>query len=296
MYRRAEQNYETPHKLVNPDGEQVTADLAYPFNYDENEYMPFLDTFGEFSYPELINSGSQFHDTDGCRCGEECLNCGEHFNAESEGAWIECEDCYVCDSCLEDYVLVNDAWYPIDECHDIDGEWYHEDDCAYDDMQAEYILSDDAVELADGQITHMDYAVYCENTCEYLHVDDEDVAECPDCGEYYDSSYGECCVKKQFPAVKKILPELKPLSRGLIEWNKHAPLEVFAVIKAESEYSKWDTTRGIIIDLRNLMTYTYNQDFSIRCTQTTNLEQLKSMFINTVNNRNVTVSQTQLVA
>ena len=53
----------------------------------------------------------------------------------------------------------------------IDGEFYHRDECRYDDFEDKYILEEDAVHLNDGQTCHVDDAVnVCTNTIDiYVH-------------------------------------------------------------------------------------------------------------------------------
>jgi hypothetical protein len=55
-----------------------------------------------------------------------------------------------------------------------DGEWYHD----------EYLSDNNIVELANGDYTHSDNAVFIESCDEYYHVDDDDIVYAEDTGQH----------------------------------------------------------------------------------------------------------------
>lgn len=109
--------------------------------------------------------------------GMECPHCGDHFNPEYDGVWVEPADTSYCsESCAEEdgYVLAVDGggyssyeWVSEDDAYFcetdsnhylnceslvlIDDEWYREDDesVVYSEDQGEYIFRYDAVYIDD---------------------------------------------------------------------------------------------------------------------------------------------------
>lgn len=103
-----------------------------------------------------------------------CPECGDSFNPEYDGVWVECaEVSYCCESCAEEagFVSIDGSWgteyipsdeaaycrtdgsyyhYSDDNLIEIDGDYYLDTDhrIVYSEDQDEYILQDNAVYIA----------------------------------------------------------------------------------------------------------------------------------------------------
>ena len=119
-----------------------------------------------------------------------CPQCGARCDAdEMHSIGYHGEDS-ACQSCIEnDYTHVTgragDMYYVYnDDAIEADGDWYDRG----------YLSRNDIVELADGDYTHRDNAVHCEDDDEWYHCDDTHIVFCE-----YDNKYHHIdnCVETQ---------------------------------------------------------------------------------------------------
>jgi len=190
--RKTHQNYDSNREVTDIKDNEFYADITYPFEWDCAETMPYLDTLTYYVDNKFSNnyrkSTHSFDCTEG-DCNQTCCGCcDEYYDSNNEGAYVESEDMHVCDSCLSDefvYVTNGYGYYRTEECTEINGEWYKNDDLVYDGIDDCHIVEDDAVCLADGQTTHYNNATMCSNTDEWLENDDDDLITCG-CGCHFD--------------------------------------------------------------------------------------------------------------
>jgi hypothetical protein len=99
-----------------------------------------------------------------------CDDCGEGMDEDDSYSIGYHGDSRVGSCCIDNYTLVygrrRDEYYTSnDNAVHVDGEWYHD----------EYLDDNSIVELANGEYTHHDNAVYVESADAYYHVDDDDI-------------------------------------------------------------------------------------------------------------------------
>jgi hypothetical protein len=86
----------------------------------------------------------------------------------------------VCENCVDnDYIYAigrrrEEYYVPNGDAVEVDGSWY-----VYD-----YLDDNDIVELANGDYTHHDNAVRCDDDDEWYHIEDSDIIHCD-----YDDKY-----------------------------------------------------------------------------------------------------------
>jgi hypothetical protein len=109
-----------------------------------------------------------------------CPDCGERCNEDDMHSTGMYGDHMVCESCLEnDYVYAigrrGDEYYVFtNDAVEFDGQYYDED----------YLDDNSIVCLVNGEYTHSDNAVQCDDDDEWYHVDDSDIVYCE-----YDEKY-----------------------------------------------------------------------------------------------------------
>ena len=96
---------------------------------------------------------------------EKCEDCGEWFNRDVEGTYMESLDRTVCDRCLDDY-------YQCSNC----GEWVHEDDAYYSEITGEYYC----------ETCYSESFTRCDNCDREIYRDDA-------CYDDYGNCYCEEC-------------------------------------------------------------------------------------------------------
>jgi len=136
--------------------------LTTDVNIDDEDSVPYFDTFKYYSHGNINNSSGDYslEGTDGNTLSEDenhtCDSCGNSFDYESEGGYSESYGGDLCDDCI---VYCDDEHHHIDDCVNIDGEWYKKDD-------------GNIVECSNGDYLHIDNACYSEYNNEYYHCDD----------------------------------------------------------------------------------------------------------------------------
>lgn len=109
-----------------------------------------------------------------------CSHCGARYNSEDEGIWVGVyEDEHVCGNCEDEYTYVtgrrgNQYYIPNADAIEVDGEYYHD----------EYLSDNSIVQLANGEYTHIDNAVWIESRGEYYDCDDDDICYAEDTSQY----------------------------------------------------------------------------------------------------------------
>ena len=125
----------------------------------------------------------ELRSTDGtpeCQGRCECPDCGERCYEDDLHSTGRYGDHMVCESCLEnDYVYAigrrREEYYVFtSDAVEVDGQWYDND----------YLDDNDIVQLTNGDYTHSDNAVLCDDDDEWYHMDDSDIIYCE-----YDSKY-----------------------------------------------------------------------------------------------------------
>lgn len=172
-----------------PDGTPIA---EYPLR-SGGWLMPYID--GGTQNVTVTGSGMYIEDggeiaateTDGRSDSNNCTceACGARFNDDDEGGWVgRNEDTHVCQDCLDnEYTYVygrrGNQYYVLNcEAVEADGEMYH----------CEYLSDNNIVELANGDYTHFDNAVYVESEDAYYDCDDSDV-----CYDDYNNRYEMTC-------------------------------------------------------------------------------------------------------
>lgn len=155
---------------------------------DGDYLMPYID--GNVQRVELTSRGMFINDDgdiDATNTGgtssygrDICAHCGARYNSEDAGIWIGAyEDEHVCGNCEDNYTYVygrrgNQYYINNDRVIEADGDSY---DC-------EYLSDNNIVELANGDYTHIDNAVWIESEDAYYDSDDSDICYAEDSGRY----------------------------------------------------------------------------------------------------------------
>lgn len=142
--------------------------LKVHIHIDEDDYIPYFDTFSNYSYDGFISSyggdvefesteGESLEDINGQSCGE----CGNRYHRD-ELSFSDCEDQYLCNDCGVYIDDINDC-ISIGEAVCINGAYYHNEseDICYSEYENEHLLKDDAV--------------YSESESDYFSSDSEDI-------------------------------------------------------------------------------------------------------------------------
>ncbi len=152
LNRKYRQSYDDDVDWVNPGGDRFTERLTFSLN-TEHDHWPYMDTFKYMSEGTTSNDCNSSHEyvcneTGGGRQGgedyRECCVRGDRFHVDDMN-YLECRD-----------------------------DWAHQDECTYDDVNDVSILSEDAVQLPNGQWTssHNDDVVYVASYGGYVLCDD----------------------------------------------------------------------------------------------------------------------------
>lgn len=202
-------SYDNKQTFINLLGEEIHKTFTVYTDTDFDSY-PYIDTFQYGDDGSLNNSGGDYtySNTDGTRDGGEDDHYGETYDdinnewiSEDDAIYIENGDrcyrdrcCHV-DNCVNvngswyyeddsNIVSVHGEWYTIDsdELCQVDGEYELLDDCVYSEELEEYILQSDSIEI-DGNY----YPEYSENIVEvegtYYKKDSDEIVEVE--GDFY---------------------------------------------------------------------------------------------------------------
>lgn len=155
-----------------------------------NEFLaPYID--GDTTHASLYkdtltiddDGDYELRNTDGTPSNSgryTCPDCGERCDEDDMRSVGYHGDHTVCENCVEhDYTYVTgrrgeDYYVPNDDAVEVDGNWY----------DREYLDDNDIVELYNGDYTHLDNAVRCDDDDEWYHIDDSDIIHCD-----YDDKY-----------------------------------------------------------------------------------------------------------
>jgi hypothetical protein len=165
------------------------AQLAYIPTRHGDFLAPYLD--GDTSHASLYGdtltideSGDyELRNTNGTPSSSSrytCPDCGERCDEDDMHSVGYHGDHTVCRSCCEnDYIYAigrrrEEYYVPNGDAVEVDGSWY-----VYD-----YLDDNDIVELANGDYTHHDNAVRCDDDDEWYHIEDSDIIHCD-----YDDKY-----------------------------------------------------------------------------------------------------------
>jgi len=160
-------------RMVNAVGVMVEKELRVELNNSTNRQYPYMDTmkYTDCIDDDIIELNNQNGDyalesTDGGPENDNyvTLHNGDRVH-QDEARWLESE-----------------------------GDYYHEDDVIYSDLQDRDILYDDAIELVGEGFVTRDFENYetCESTQDYYHIDDLTYSDYDCC--YYSEVY-ECPLK-----------------------------------------------------------------------------------------------------
>ena len=114
---------------------------------------------------------------DGYSC--TCDDCGQGMDEDDTYSIGYHGDSRVGPCCIDNYTFVHGRrgeryHVPNNDAVHVDGEYYHD----------EYLDDNNIVELANGDYTHSDNAVFIESCDEYYHVDDDDIVYAEDTGQH----------------------------------------------------------------------------------------------------------------
>jgi hypothetical protein len=165
------------------------AQLAYIPTRHGDFLAPYLD--GDTTHASLYGdtltideSGDyELRNTDGTPSSPSrvtCPDCGERCHEDDMRSVGYHGDHSVCENCVDnDYIYAigrrrEEYYVPNGDAVEVDGSWY-----VYD-----YLDDNDIVELANGDYTHHDNAVRCDDDDEWYHIEDSDIIHCD-----YDDKY-----------------------------------------------------------------------------------------------------------
>jgi hypothetical protein len=166
--------------------------MRYPLRR-EGYLMPYIDGgnqhVDEDSDTDAFRisdySGWEACNTSGMLNGYSCTceDCGEGMDEDDSYSIGYNGDSHVGPCCIDNYTHVygrrgNEYYVPENDAVEVDGEWY----------DSEYLSDNNIVELANGDYTHSDNAVYVESRDEYYHVDDDDIVHAENTGQYEHAS------------------------------------------------------------------------------------------------------------
>ncbi len=164
LWYRETQNSETDIDFISPSGEHSDGFITIELDTTDYETYPYLDTFCYLDR-DTNTLTNEYHSS------HSELRSTEGYLEDDDRVWDDWDDQYI-DS--EDAVYVEGR-----------GIYTHYHNCV-EDVNHEWILKDDAVELHDGQYIHEDDAIYCEEDGEYAAPGD--VFYCEQDRIYYISS------------------------------------------------------------------------------------------------------------
>jgi hypothetical protein len=161
--------------------------MRYPLRR-EGFLMPYIDggnqhvdEDGDDHFRISNYDGHSADSTSGIINGYTCTcdDCGAGMDEDDSYSIGYHGDSRVGQCCIEDYRHVygrrGDTYYVSDnDAVEVDGEWYH----------CEYLSDNSIVELANGDYTHSDNAVFIDSCDEYYHVDDDDICYTEDSNQY----------------------------------------------------------------------------------------------------------------
>jgi hypothetical protein len=156
----------TGAQLAKIDGDESGQYLMPYLDGDTQSVSDFGDHFEISHYGDFSTGTSGYITTEDRVCCEHC----NEYAPEDEMTWTGYhEDTRVCDSCISDtYVHAtgrngNEYYVHVDRASEVDGDWYVD----------EYLSDNNIIELANGDLCHLDNAVMLSND-DYVHVDDLD--------------------------------------------------------------------------------------------------------------------------
>lgn len=166
--------------------------MRYPLRR-EGYLMPYIDGGNQHVEEDSDTDAFRISDysgweacsTSGIINGYECTcdDCGQGMDEDDSYSIGYNGDSRVGPCCIDNYTHVygrrgNEYYVPENDAVEVDGEWYHD----------EYLSDNNIVELANGDYTHIDNAVYIESREEYYHVDDDDICYAENTGQYEHAS------------------------------------------------------------------------------------------------------------
>jgi hypothetical protein len=162
--------------------------MRYPLRR-EGYLMPYIDGGNQHVDEDVDKDAFRISDysgwgatnTSGIINGYTCTceDCGQGMDEDDSYSIGYHGDRRVGPCCIDDYTLVQgrrgERYYTSNEnAVEADGEYYHDD----------YLDDNSIVELANGDYTHSDNAVYIDSQDAYYHVDDDDICHTEDSNEY----------------------------------------------------------------------------------------------------------------
>lgn len=152
MWRKKDYtSYSNKRTFITPDGEEVTKTLTIKTDTDFSQY-PYIDTFTFGEDGELNNYGGKY----------EYTSTSGKRNEEEDEELVYCE-------ITRDYIHIDDACY-IDAGR-YRGSYIHEDYAVYIG-NCTYWKEDDEIINIDGKYYHIDDCAYSEYMDEHYHLDD----------------------------------------------------------------------------------------------------------------------------
>lgn len=148
------------------DGDQRRVALAL-----HSDYM-VLDSDGDYEFTNTDGTAASEH-------GEQCDHCGARCHEDDLSGIGEEYDSRVCDSCLSNHYVYaigrrGEQYYIRDRDAVRVGDEYYDPD---------YLSANDIVELHNGELCHLDNAVYIDSEGEYYEDGDDEIV-CDHSGDY----------------------------------------------------------------------------------------------------------------
>lgn len=177
-------SYDNKEMFIDAAGNEVDKRFTIQTDTEHSEY-PYIDTFQYGDDGSLNNYGSgdyTYNNTDGTRGGDEDNHDGESYD--------EINERYICEN---DAIYIEhgegryrDRTCHVDNCVEVDGNWYYEDDCNIVEVSGKYYETDSSeICIVNGDYELVDDCTYCErdncyylsDDCVYCEEDEEDVLE-----------------------------------------------------------------------------------------------------------------------
>lgn len=172
-YKQNYKSFDDKKALINP----VTKEMEYKtikiYTDTDFDYYPYIDTLHYGGDGYLTNSSTDYKYeyccTDGGRDGDEDNHEDESYD-ELNNCYISNDDAVWIDAGERKY---RDRCTHIDNCIQVDGSWYHENDCNIVRVGRDwYTIDSEDICCVNDEYVLIDDAVYSEEEGEYILMED----------------------------------------------------------------------------------------------------------------------------
>lgn len=170
-YKKDYKSYDNKDKFIDNQGNEIVKEFSISTDTDQ-KYYPYIDTFSYgddgFLYNFRGDSIYTYNQTDGDREDHDPHK-GQVY-CESTGEYIDEEDSIYIEEGERRYRY---QYFHSDNCIEVDGNWYHEDDLNIVEVgNSWYLKNSDEICEIDGDYYLQDDCVYCDRDSQtYLYAD-----------------------------------------------------------------------------------------------------------------------------